>query len=594
MGDGLGKNAMTHTERRSAGVSSVWLGRVVLLCALLLGTIATAHGADGKSLQIKVDQVGFLTGSTKLAMITAPAKTFAVKRSSDNTTVFEGELGAVVADADTGDSVEIADFSKVRDTGTYYLDVPGVGQSWTFSIRPDVFSRTYYLAMRAFYGQRCGTAVDLGPEFPGYNHPACHLKGEFHASSGKQGERDNLGGWHDAGDYGRYVVNSGISTGTMLWTWEIFGPRLKGIKLNLPESGNGTPDILNEARWNLEWMLKMQDDDGGVWHKQTSEHFPGFVMPEDDHLPSEVIGTGQQPYKSTCATADLAAVAAIAARVYAPFDAKFAARNLDAARKAWAWAEKFPNVVFKNPPGINTGEYGDGSCGDERLWAAAELWRTTRDKIYGEYVVKQYPDYRASLDRPAPEGWREVAAMGLWTYALGAAKGSDTAVLADIRKRTTLAAQAIVESTKKNPYRVSLGAKDYVWGSNGVAANYGMELLVANVLAPNPSFVEAAVDNLHYLLGRNTFSLSWVTQVGDHPYRHPHHRPSGADKNAEPWPGLLSGGPNAARQDDVLKRLPAGLPPAKVYADDQGSYASNEICINWQAALVFLLAGTLP
>lgn len=140
---------------------------------------------------------------------------------------------------------------------------------------------------------------------PGYTHPACHLKGYFHASAGKQGERDNVGGWRDAGDYGRYVVNSGVSTGIVRWAWEIFGPKLKNIKLNIPESGNGTPDIPNEARWNLEWMLKMQDEDGGVWHKQTSEHFSGFVMPEDDNLPSVIVGTGQAPYKSTCATADL-------------------------------------------------------------------------------------------------------------------------------------------------------------------------------------------------------------------------------------------------------------------------------------------------
>jgi endoglucanase len=117
---------------------------------------------------------------------------------------------------------------------------------------------------------------------------------------------------------------------------------------------------------------------------------------------------------------------------------------------------------------------------------------------------------------------------------------------------------------------------------------------VANVLAPDPSFVESAQDNLHYLLGRNTFSISWMTQVGENPYHHPHHRPSGAGKNVEPWPGLLSGGPNAGRQDDALKKLPQGLPPAKVYVDDQASYASNEIAINWQAPLVFLLAGTLP
>jgi endoglucanase len=564
--------------------------------ALVLPSIGglVAHAADGKSVQIMVDQVGYLPDSAKVAMVTAPAKRFEVKRVSDDATVFKGELPAAIWDRDTGDSVQIADFSKLNALGAYYLDVPGVGKSWTFSIRPDAFSRAYYLAMRAFYGQRCGTAVDLGSEFPGYGHAACHLKGEFHVSAGRTGERNNIGGWHDAGDYGRYVVNSGISTGTVLWAWEIFGSKLKNIKLNIPESGNGTPDILNEARWNLEWMLKMQDSDGGVWHKQTSERFPGFVMPEDDTLASEVIGTGQQPYKSTCATADLAAVAAIAARVYSPFDAKFAARNLDAARKAWLWAEKFPDVTFKNPPGISTGEYGDGSCSDEKLWAAAELWRTTGEKPYNDFVVKQNPDFVSALDEPAPEGWNNLAAMALWTYALGAGKQADATLVADIRKHTSLAAHAIVESTKKNPYRVSLRAKDYVWGSNGVAAAYGIELLVANALAPDPAFTGAAFDNLHYLLGRNAFSLSWVTQVGDNPYRHPHHRLSGGDKNAEPWPGLLSGGPNTGRQDNVLMKLPAGLPPAKVYADDQGSYASNEIAINWQASLVFLLAATLP
>ena len=99
-------------------------------------------------------------------------------------------------------------------------------------------------------------------------------------------------GWHDAGDYGRYIVNSGISTGQLLWTWELFGSRIRNVKLNIPESSNSTPDILDEIRWNLDWMLTMQDDDGGVWHKQTSERFADFVMPEDDKLVSYVIGTG--------------------------------------------------------------------------------------------------------------------------------------------------------------------------------------------------------------------------------------------------------------------------------------------------------------
>jgi endoglucanase len=562
---------------------------------LVVGTMQYA-AAQTATTNIKVDQVGYLPAATKIAFVSAPGsnpQSFSIKRTGDNSIAFQGKLQAAAHDPNTGDDVQAADFSGLREPGHYYVEVPGVGRSWSFYVGPDVYARAYKLAMLGFYGQRCGTAVDLGPDFPGYKHPACHLKGEFHPSSGKSGERDNIGGWHDAGDYGRYVVNSGISTGSLLWAWELYGSNLKNIKLRIPESGNGTPDILNEARWNLEWMLKMQDDDGGVWQKQTSTHFSGFAMPEDDKLPSQVIGTGAEPYKSTCATADLAAVAAIAARVYKPFDAKFAASNLEAARKAWLWVEKNPNVMFKNPAGISTGEYGDNDCRDERVWAAAELWRTTGDAAYNHFFLQSYVEFQPKSDSAPAEGWREVAPMGLWTYALTDRQGTDASAVAAIRKSSVEVAKRIAQRTEADPYRISLVAKDYVWGSNGVAAAYGLQLLVANAFLPDPEFVDAALDDLHYLLGRNTFSLSWVTQLGDHPYRHPHHRPSGADKNEEPWPGLLSGGPNAGRQDAVLAALPKDLPPAKVYADDQGSYASNEIAINWQASLVFLLAGSL-
>jgi len=497
-----------------------------------------------------------------------------------------------VEDPDSGDRVQPADFSALTAPGRYYLEIPGVGRSWEFAIGPDVYARAWYLSMRSYYGMRCGTAVDLGPEFPGFRHDACHLEGAWHPSSGKSGPRVSKAGWHDAGDYGRYVVNSGITTGTLLWTWEMFAAPVRGVKLNLPETGNGTPDILNEIRWNLEWMLTMQDEDGGVWHKQTSEGFPGFIMPEKDKLVSYVIGTGAEPFKSSCATGDLAAVTAIAARAYKPFDAAFAARNLRAAEKAWTWLGKFPKVTFRNPPGVSTGGYGDGNCADEALWAAAELFRTTGAAEYQKYFLANYAAFANSTRATVPpEGWADVASLGLWTYVLGG--GKDAEATAAIRQASLNAAGQIVERTKANPYRISLTSRDYVWGSNGVAANYGMQLLVANALQPKPAYVEAALDNLHYLLGRNTFSLSWVTQVGENPYRHPHHRPSGADSNAEPWPGLLSGGPNRGRQDDAMKRLPAGTPPARCYLDDQESYASNEVAINWNAPLVFLLAGVM-
>jgi endoglucanase len=553
---------------------------------------ASAGAAEAPVTAIKVDQVGYLLHGPKVALVSVPAKAFEIKSSDRGRVVFQGAAGPAEFDPDSGDTVEALDFSALQQAGEYYVEIPGVGRSWDFRVDDNVFAHAYYMAMRAFYGQRCGTAVDLGAEFPGYSHAACHMHGEFHPSSGASGPRDNIGGWHDAGDYGRYMVNSGVTTGTLLWTWELFGPKLQHIQLNIPETGNGTPDILNEIRWNLKWMLAMQDTDGGAWHKQTSEHFSGFIPPEADKLPSEVIGTGTAPYKSTCATADLAAVGAIAARVYRPFDAQFAARSLDAARRAWDWTEKYPNVTFRNPPGIKTGEYNDDHCADERLWASVELWRTTGDAAYHQYFLNHYAEYLSIFDMPPSDNWSELAPMALESYLLSQRKDADQKARAAIRERFLAAARRVAASTRAHPYRMSLNAPDFKWGSNGIAAEYGVELLIANRIAPNPDFVDAARDDLHYLLGRNTFSLSWVTQVGEHSVLHPHHRPSASTKL--PWPGLIVGGPNAGRQDIVLAALPKNLPPAKDYADEQPSYASNEVAINWQAPLVFLLAGELP
>ena len=537
---------------------------------------------------IKVDQAGYLPEAPKLALVVAkPAATeFLLRKIEDSTIVFRGCLSTPVNDADSGDEVQVADFSQFRSEGRFYLEVPGVGRSWSFAIGSSVYNRAFYLTMRSFYGQRCGTAVDLGPEFPKFKHAACHLNGAYHASSGKAGAHVSTKGWHDAGDYGRYVVNSGISTGELLWTWELFGNRIKNINLNLPESKNLTPDILDEIRWNLDWMLTMQDDDGGVWHKQTSERFADFVMPENDPLVSYVIGTGKEPYKSSTATADFAAVRAIAARVYKAIDPTYARRCLTAAEKAWVWLQKYPNVTFRNSDGVVTGGYGDNDSRDELLWAAAELWRTTKHENYEQYFLAHYIEQLPAL-AAGPPGWPRVAPLALWTYALEGAANKDAGNT--IRQRSVDTADEIVARTNKSGYRHSLRSRDYVWGSNGVVANYGVQLLIANEIKPDPRYREAALENLHYLLGRNTFSLSWVTQLGENPFRHPHHRPSQADSNTEPWPGLVSGGPNRSRQDPAMRKLP-DLPPAKMYLDEWESYAANEIAINWNAPIVFLLA----
>ncbi len=561
------------------------------------GDGATSKAAETGQMAIKVDQVGYPIDGPKVALVTMPATVFEVRRSSDNKVVFREKLGPGEADPNSGDQVQAANFSKFRSPGSYYLAVPGVGRSWNFEISVNIYEYTYYMAMRGFYGQRCGTAVDMGSEFPGYAHPACHLHGEFHPSCRRPGSarqhrrlarRGRL--WPLHGQLRHHAREHCCGPGRST------ARKSRIISLRIPESGNGTPDILNEARWGLEWMLKMQDEDGGAWQKQTSAGFPGFIAPEADTEPSKVIGTGTAPYKSTCATADLAAVAAIAARVYQPYDAKFAARALEAARRAWAWTEKYPNVAFENPPGISTGSYADANCRDERLWAAAELWRTTGEAAYQNYFLASYAEFLPGLDSPPTATWADVGQMGLWSYALSPRRGVNGRAVVAIRERTLAAAGAIVERIRRNPYHVSLQAKDYVWGSNGVAAGHGMTLLMADIMRKNKSdkeFADAARDDLHYLLGRNAFSLSWVTHVGENPYQHPHHRPSAAHPETPPWPGLLSGGPNKDREDQVLAALPKNLPPAKVYVDEWASYASNEICINWQASLVFLLAGEM-
>jgi endoglucanase len=552
-----------------------------MMCLLLVAVVG-----GNPTPAIRVDQVGYPLTGPKVALVAAPeAHSFVVRRSEGGSVVLTGTLSRSVQDPDSGDTLQAADFTSLKDPGRYYLEIPSTGRSWDYVVKSHPYAEVLYLAARSYYGQRCGAAVTLGSSCPRCSHPACHLEGVFHTSSGKAGPAPSHGGWHDAGDYGRYVVNSGLSTGTLLWAWELFKGPLEALRLDIPESGGATPDFLSEIRWNLEWMQTMQDADGGVWHKQTSETFAAFVRPEEDRLPSAIIGTGDAPFKSSCATGDFAAVLGIASRAFAPYDASFSASALEAARRAWRWLEVNPNVVFRNPPHVETGEYGDPQCGDERLWAAAELYRTTHEEPYRRYVLDHAKDFEAPFERPP--SWPKVAAMGLWSYALA---GEDP-VGRQVRADTLRSANAIALRTLSSPYRTSLLASDYVWGSNGVAANYGMEMLVAHLFRPDRRYVDVALEDLHYLLGRNTFSESFVTRVGQNPCQHPHHRPSVS--GGETWPGLLCGGPNAGRQDSVLKALPGGLPPARVYVDDSASYAGNEVAINWNAPLVFLLAGVL-
>jgi endoglucanase len=530
------------------------------------------------------NQLGFRPGHAKRAAVVLDAgggapQPFHVIDSLGGSRA-QGQLTAAKRDEASGDLLAWANFSSLKTAGEYRLEICGAFSD-TFLVGEDVYADALRLAMRSYYGQRCGCKVDLGG---GYHHEACHMDGAFHASSGRSGKVQNSGGWHDAGDYGRYVVNSGISTATLLWAWELYPEALRKMKLDIPESGGKIPDHLAEVRWNLEWMLCLQDPkDGGVWHKQTSEHFCAFIMPERDTLTSFVIGTGSEPYKSTCATADLAAVAAIAARCYREFDAAFADRCLEAARKAWTWAMANPKVAFRNPRGVSTGEYGDGRCDDEILWASAELFRTTGEAQYDKAFAAALPE---KMEVATPS-WSSLAPFACWAYCM--AEKAKPELRAQLIAATQDAARQRIARWNESGYGNTLRARDYVWGSNSVAGNDAVLLLLAHRFEANPAARDAAMANLHYLLGCNCFGVSWVTHVGRRPFQHPHHRPSGADGIDAPWPGLLSGGPNAGGGDPVANKM-AKQPPMKMWVDNQGAYSMNEVAINWNAPLVFLLA----
>ncbi len=535
---------------------------------------------------VVLDQLGYLPGSQKKITLRSPSTSCILRNAKSGAIVLQGKPGPPLDDAASGDRVQIADVSSVSTAGVYVLETEA-GKSAPFEIGNDVYRHALWLTMRSYYGQRCGCSVDLGG---GYSHLACHLTAEYHKSSGKEGAIKNFGGWHDAGDYGRYVVNSGISTGTLLWTWEFCNKAVRNLDLKIPESGGKLPDFLAEIRWNLDWMLSLQDSDGGAWHKQTSESFCPFIMPQDDRTISYIVGTGTDPYKSTCATADLAAVAAIAARCYGPYDDAYATKCAEVAKRAFAWATKHQNVTFKNPAGVRTGEYGDDDCRDELLWAAAELWRTTGDEQYRKAFEAgvAYLKSGNTISVKTP-GWNQLSAFSLWTYALADRKSASSELLAQIRESSANAAESLVQKSHENGYGNTMSLPDYVWGSNGVAVNQSLQMLVADRLQKNPDFTAAATENLHYLLGRNCWGLSWVTQLGRNPFQHPHHRPSGADNIDAPWPGLLSGGPNAHPSDPAARGMQLG-PPMKMYKDELAAYSMNEIAINWNAPLVFLLA----
>lgn len=531
--------------------------------------------------EIKVNQIGFYPKSEKLAVIpTTESGEFVLEDKTSGQVVFTGILTAPKLWSHSGETVAIADFSDFEESGEYILRF-GDLSSYPFRIGDGVHFELAKAAIKAFYFNRASTALPAayaGSWARPAGHPDTSVR--IHASAATSERPVNSlisapKGWYDAGDYNKYVVNSGISTYTLLAAYEHFPSFYQNLHLNIPESGNGVPDILNEVRWNLDWMLAMQDpNDGGVYHKLTTPNFAGIIMPHQG------VATRYVVMKSTAAALNFSAVMATAARVYGAFDEEFAQRCLDAALYAWEWAIANPAVYYIQPSDVFTGQYGDQNVSDEFDWAAAELYITTRNDDF--WNARNFPAIGNGV--PAWPFVRPLAWVSLGFHIDDLTPAANRQL---IENRLINQANTLRNHYQSSAYRVSMGHQnsDFVWGSNGTVANQGLMLLQAYRITENESYLNAAIAALDYLMGRNATGYSFVTGHGTKPPMFPHHRQSAADNVADPVPGWLAGGPHSGQQDGC--QYPSNQ-RALSYLDHWCSYSTNEVAINWNAPLVYL------
>ncbi len=519
---------------------------------------------------ILTNQVGYHPDSRKTAVFrdVTDETEFSVVRADNNEVVYTGALTGETVNGLAGETDWQGDFSSVTEPGTYYIQCGALDDSYTFDISDTVYDTLTDDSVRMLYLQRCGTAV----EDDVFGHVACHDTKAVLLEDPSV-SLDVNGGWHDAGDYGRYVVAGAKAVADLLYAYEA-NPALFSDSLGIPESGNQVPDILDEARYELEWMLKMQAESGGVYHKVTCENFPGYVMPEQER--DQLIVTPV----STTATADFCAVMAMAYEFYGEIDPDFAADCLAAAEKAWGFLEKNPNLIFHNPEEITTGDYGDTSDRDERYWAAAQMYRATEGETY-----------RTALESMAVGtgfDWSTVGDYG--NVALLTMQNADTSSNIYTRSRASLIAQAdnFLRTVNTNPYQTAITRLN--WGSNMTVANSGMILGLAYRLTGETKYLDGAEAQLHYLLGTNPLGECFVTGYGTVSPQNPHHRPSMAKKQA--MKGMLVGGVNSSLEDSAAKAYLRDVAMSKRYVDHSESYSTNEITIYWNSPLTYLLALT--
>ncbi len=532
-----------------------------------------------------INQEGYLTSSEKFVFTTSGADSFYICDAATGRIKFRGTLTSwTVSDEMTGLTLSKGNFTSFRETGRYFISTKDGERSFEFSISDSVYENVYKTSLKGFYYWRCGSML-LGAHAGVYYHTACHTTdGFYHTSTGLSGFRSVSGGWHDAGDYGKYIVNAGVTVSTMLLAYELFPDRFYNDDLNIPESGNSIPDLLDENKYEIDWFLKMQNTDGGVFFKVTKNNFESFIMPNYDSGMRNIYTI------SSTATGDFASVLAKASRIYSAFDTSFSIKCMAAAELAWSYLEAHTSIVpaggFKNPSDTFTGGYGDSDDRDERLWAACELFLSTGKDKYHDYFKSHYNE--AGIFTGAM-GWGNVRSLALLTYLLSDNPNTDSSIKNTLKAALKTYCDKLVTRRNASGFHLTLSSSEFNWGCNSDVLNKAILLIAEYQLTADMNYYNTALDQLNYILGCNAHNISFVTGTGTSSVMHPHHRPSEADKITAPVPGLLAGGPDKYLSDDVLKaRFNSSTPPALCYVDVMESYASNEVAINWNSPLVFV------
>ncbi len=525
--------------------------------------------------KIIINQIGYISNQTKTAVYAGTADSFQIVSAENGKTMFSGFLKPPVFDKASGDTVSLIDFSSFNVCGKYYIKI-GLKKSLSFVISDNPYNDVKKGLLKGLYYNRCSA---LDRRFAGdYAHKACHteLVPLFENPSKKI---DVSGGWHDSGGYGKYSACTSVTLGHLLYAYTLF-PESFAEKTGIPESENDIPDILNECRVGLEWLLKMQTRDGGVHHKVVSSYQPESIMPEDDNIEHYVFAKSHQ------ATACACAAFALASRVYGDFDAGFSQRLSEASINAWIWLMNNPNYEpFETPPTIAVnaaGDFYDNNFNDELFWAVCELYEMTGDSSFHDKIVELHNTVSCTGFMNC-----ELSGFGTIAYLFGS-RHREKSIEQALHLRIRIKADNLYGLSCKSGYGTAKSADDYERGSNMLSMTDSMVLILAYKIFSCEDYLSAVCEQVNYILGKNPVGICYITGFGKVSVMNPHHRPSESDDIEEPVPGLLVCGPSKDVQDDITQwNVPSESAPAKCYYDILQSYTTNEPTIYTNSSAIF-------